>query len=165
MDGHTVRTGKRGGYFLVEWTSQWDPDLGELIGYIPELVRGHRVAIVSSDSGPYPVDETMRAAGWTTPQNISISPIIGLADFPYTPGFDEWYVFDAVPSVLPSHAFVNGWGFTPLADGHSDTEAFWEQVQASQPLHVLGAGTPAMFLVTRDAHLARPAAAWMPLEA
>jgi hypothetical protein len=39
-----------------------------------------------------------------------------------------------------------------LADD-GDVAAFWEQVRLCATLHVLGAGTPRMFVVTRDARL------------
>lgn len=62
---------------------------------------------------------------------------------------DEWYVFDAVPSIVPTLNYVNRYNFSPF-DSCDETESFWEQIRTTQPLHILGAGTPHMFFVTRD---------------
>ncbi|MGC4441950.1 hypothetical protein ABXW85_24100, partial [Streptococcus suis] len=43
---------------------------------------------------------------------------------------------------------VNRFGFAPLPPDKATD--FWAQVETALPLHVLGAGTPTMFLATRD---------------
>ena len=47
-------------------------------------------------------------------------------------------------------SFVNRWGFAPRDESNRESHDFWAQVEKFQPLHVVGAGTPTMFLATRD---------------
>jgi hypothetical protein len=89
------------------------------------------------------------SAGWRLVETISISKEVAQpAELP-TPGFDEWYVFDSIPRVVPMRNHVNQYDFSVLHECGA-AESFWEQVRKTQPLHILGAGTPSMFLVTRD---------------
>jgi hypothetical protein len=140
---------ERYGYWAMQWAAAWDPSLSDLLQVAPELVLGKRVAITSCDSGPYKPSVDELTAGWSYAGTVAISKeIIAAAELP-APGFDEWYVFDVVPSIVPTRNYVNRYSFSTL-DECDMTESFWEQIRITQPLHVLGAGTPHMFFVTRD---------------
>ena len=140
---------ERYGYWAIQWSAAWDPSLADLIKVAPELVLGKRVAITACDSGPYVPSQDEMRMGWSAVKTTAISnEIVRPAELP-APGFDEWYVFDSMPQIIPKRNHVNLYGFSVLGDGH-ETGSFWEQVTSTQPLHVLGAGTPNMFFVTRD---------------
>lgn len=140
---------ERFGYWAIQWSAAWDPSLTDLLRVAPELVLGRRVAITSCDSGPYVPSEDELSAGWSLCETTAISREIAQpAELP-APGFDEWYVFDSTPQVVPMRNHVNQYNFSVL-DECDATELFWEQIRKAQPLHVLGAGTPNMFFVTRD---------------
>lgn len=135
---------------MIQWSYDWDPSLVDLLNAVPEIVLGKRVAITSCDSGPYSPSPEAVTAGWKSDEGVSLSPPVNaIADLP-TPGFDEWYVFDVVPTIYPRQNFVNRYGFSPLAMDNEETKMFWSQIEEAQPVHVLGAGTPNMFFVTRD---------------
>lgn len=139
---------ERSGYWIIQWSEDWDPSLADLLALAPELVVGKQVAIASCDSGPYRPSEKEIADGWQISDGIAVSPLVkATSDLP-VPGFDEWYVFEGVPLIYPKRNFVNTYGFSPLETGADDAESFWEQIEAIQPLHALGAGTPNMFLIT-----------------
>jgi hypothetical protein len=146
-------TGLRYGYSVIQWADDWDPSLTDLMELVPNIVVGCRVAIASCDSGKYRPSATELANGWEVVDGYSFSPkIASVSELPM-PGFDEWYVFEDRPVAFAYKAFVNRFGFSPLAVGDPRAEEFWAQVDAIRPLHVLGAGTPVMFVATRDANL------------
>jgi hypothetical protein len=63
-------------------------------------------------------------------------------------GFDEWYVFDESPNVVPTQNHVNHYDFS-LLDESDVTRSFWKQIKETTPLHVLK-GRSSLFFVTRD---------------
>ncbi|MCC2970676.1 hypothetical protein [Massilia sp. IC2-476] len=146
------RTGERDGYLVIDWSFAWDPSLADLLAVAPELVLGRRVAIVSCDSGAYPPSAAELEAGWCREGDVTLSAGVASIDCLPTPGFDEWYVFDDAPAVFPVRQHVNVFGFSVLAE-NDEARAFWEQVRQCRPRHVLGTGTPHMFVVTRDGGL------------
>lgn len=140
----------RPGYHVIVWSDGFDPSLATLITSFPELVLGHRVAVASCDGGTFQPDLTDMAKGWTVQGTQAISPRVhSISDLP-TPGFDEWYVYDEDPCIEHHASFVNHYSFSPLDEYSECTKVFWKQVERFQPLHVLGAGTPVMFFLTRD---------------
>lgn len=145
-----MRTGYRSGYWVVEWADGFDPSLEDLVPRFPEIVLGHRIAIASCDSGSFAPSPDEIERGWSSHNKVAISPALeNTSDLPM-PGFDEWYVYEHEVPNSPFRAFVNRWGFAPLDEENSETQEFWAQIERASPLHVLGAGTPTMFLVTRD---------------
>lgn len=135
-------------YSVVQWSYDWDPSLVDLLDRMPELVLGRHVAIASCDSGQYKPTEAELGFGWEVLDGIAVSPKIrAVSDLP-TPGFDEWYVYEERPTPYRYRSSVNQFGFAPLPPDQATR--FWAQVEAVQPLHVLGAGTPTLFLATRD---------------
>lgn len=140
--------GHRLEYSVVQWSYEWDPSLTDLLERMPELVLGRHVVIASCDSGPYQPSEAELEAGWEFVDGIAVSPKIAVASELPTPGFDEWYVYEERPVHRSYRSSVNHFGFAPLPPDQA-TE-FWAQVETALPLHVLGAGTPTMFLATRD---------------
>ena len=145
-----LRTGFRSGYWVVEWVDEFDPNLAHLLPRCPDLVCGHRVAIASCDSGPFEPTQAEYAKGWVVRNNVALSSIIVEASELPTPGFDEWYVYAGEAPEEHHRSFVNRWGFAPLDETIPEFHDFWGQVEKFQPLHVVGAGTPTMFLATRD---------------
>lgn len=144
-----MRTGFQSDYWVVEWTEGRDPSLKDLIDRFPEIVVGRYAVIVCSDSGSYRPTDAEIKAGWHGQHGMAISPQISEASQLPMPGFDEWYVYDNFGAIGHCRAFVNHFGFAPLDASNDLTNAFWSQVEACQPLHVLGAGTPTMFFLTR----------------
>jgi len=141
--------GERWGYWALEWSEAWDPSLTDLLQLAPELVVGKQIAITSCDSGPYVPSEEELGAGWSRRETTAISREIEQPTELPAPGFDEWYVYDSAPLDCPKRNHVNRYGFSVFDEG-IETESFWEQIRKSGPLHILGAGTPNMFFVTRD---------------
>lgn len=141
--------GERWGYWAIEWSEAWDPSLADLLQLAPELVIGKEVAITSCDSGPYVPTEEELKSGWSRCDTTAISrEIAELSELP-APGCDEWYVYDSAPLNCPKRTYVNRYGFS-VFDENLESESFWEQIRRAEPLHILGAGTPNMFFVTRD---------------
>jgi hypothetical protein len=88
--------------------------------------------------------------GWSVQGDQAASPPVQAASEIPAVGFDEWYVYDGDVPHEHHKAFVNRLGFSPLDPTCLEANEFWEQVKRFRPLHVLGAGTPTMFLVTRN---------------
>lgn len=140
---------ERFGYWAIQWSTDWSPSLTGLFELVPELVLGKRVAITSCDSGSYSPSEDELRDGWRVVRTIALSREITLtAELPEA-GFDEWYIFDSVPKIVPILNHVNQFDFSVLDESDAN-ESFWEQVSKTQPLHVLGAGASNRFFVTRD---------------
>jgi hypothetical protein len=141
-----THTAEQHGYWVVQWSGNCDPSLEDLLVVAPALVRTKRVAVVACDGGPYTPSADELAAGWSLAGNVAISgEVTDPLDLP-TPGFDEWYVFDAVPGIVPTRVHVNRYNFS-VFDESDEAKSFWEQVVNAQPLHVLGAGTPCSSLL------------------
>jgi hypothetical protein len=145
-----MRTGFKSGYWVVEWADEFDPNLADFVPRLPEIVQGRRVAIAACDSGPFEPTQTEYDMGWLKKNGLAISPVIEVATVLPMPGFDEWYVYDGKVPDVKHECFVNRFGFAPLDAVELETQAFWAQVERLQPLHVIGAGTPCMFFVTKD---------------
>jgi hypothetical protein len=145
-----MRTGVRSGYWVVEWADEFDPNLADFVLRFPEIVRGHRIAIASCDSGSFEPTQAEYAQGWIKKNEMAVSPVVDVVSALPMPGFDEWYVY---PGEVPDEhhrLFVNRYGFAPLDELNSETQDFWDQVETLRPLHVVGAGTPTMFFATQD---------------
>jgi hypothetical protein len=144
-----VKQIQRDGYWAMQWSEDECHSLADLIRLSPELVCGKRVAITSCDSGPYRPSLVEVNAGWSLVGSTGISKEIENPTELPTLGFDEWYVFDAIPHVVPMHSHVNYYNFS-LLDECDATRSFWKQIRETSPLHVLGDGAPNSFVVTRD---------------
>lgn len=153
MTSKTKALGRRAGYSVIQWSDNWDPSLADLLECVPGCVLGRRVAIASCDSGKYPPSAAELANGWEVIEGFAVSPRVASASALPMPGFDEWYVYDKRPSAYAYKTFVNHFGFSPLAIDDPKVSEFWAQVDATRPLHVFGAGTPVMFVVTQDTDL------------
>jgi hypothetical protein len=145
-----MRTGRRSEYWIAEWSDGCDANLADLIPFCPSIVRGQHVAIASYDSGRYTPSKEEVAAGWRTLGDLAVSPKVTSVDSLPMPNFDEWYVYNRNVNLGPHRAFVNRLGFGPLSEQDPETKEFWDQVDLLQPNHVVGAGCPVLFLVTRD---------------
>jgi hypothetical protein len=157
-----MRTGSRSGYWVIEWSDGYDAALEEIISLCPQIVLDQYVAIVSCDSGPYKPTAEELIDGWKTVGDLAVSPRIRIASTLPMPNFDEWYIYDRNIDLGVHRAFVNHGGFAPLNEGDSLTDGFWAQIERLKPDHVVGAGTPTLFLVTRDKEIYRSACALGP---
>lgn len=142
LAGHRLK------YSVVQWSYDWDPSLFDLLERMPELVLGRHVVIASCDSGSYRPSEAELESGWEFVDGFAVSPKIAVASDLPTPGFDEWCLYEERPVRRSYRSSVNHFGFAPLPPDKATD--FWAQVETALPLHVLGAGTPTMFLATRD---------------
>jgi hypothetical protein len=145
-----VNHGEIGEYRIVAWADGFDPSLDDLLPHVAETIVGHRVVIASWDSGQYRPTQEELDQGWSVREEQAVSPMVrDPSDLPAV-GFDEWYIYEGEVPCERHKSFVNRFGFSPLKANCDEFDEFWEQVQRFRPLHVLGAGTPTMFLVTRD---------------
>lgn len=145
-----ITKGRKEEYWVITWADGFDPSLRDLLPFVPEAVLGHRILIASIDSGQFkPTPEELNG-GWSMHGQQAVSPLIRDLSVLTAVGFDEWYVYEGDVPSQNHKAFVNRYGFSPLDPSCVEADEFWEQVTRFRPLHVLGAGTPTMFLVTRD---------------
>ena len=164
------------------WLEAHGPSLSELVGAVPDLVRGHRVVVTAIDSGPFqPTDDELKA-GWSLAGNLARSPLMDdPAELP-TEGFDEWYVDIQWPVAFVPLVFVNFGDFSLVVPGdvvsnlyptwdRKAAEAardqilerqgqFWQQLAGLAPRTYLGQGDR-LICVTRDASVFRQAATWV----
>jgi hypothetical protein len=154
-----VRTGYRAGYWIMERDDGTDACMGDLVQHCAQSLVGRYVVIASCDSGSYTPTDDELTAGWRQVGALAISPKVETVSRLPTPGFDEWYVYDRNDEPAPHLNFVNRWGFSVLNSDDEHTAAFWDQITRLAPLHVLGAGCPTLFLVTRDEVLFKAIAA------
>lgn len=145
-----MRTGHKFGYWVVEWSDDFDQSLWDFVSQFPEIVLGKRVAITSFDSGSVAPSQDEYAKGWEKRGDVAISPVVKNVEDVPSAGFDEWYVYPSDVSNAPTQSFVNHWGFAPLDESNAQIESFWTQVVSCQPLHVIGEGAPTMFFATKD---------------
>ena len=145
-----INKGTKAGYWVIAWADGFDPSLDDLLPHLPETVVGRRILIASFDSGQFVPTQGELDSGWSLQGNQAVSPPVQSASDLPAVGFDEWYVYEGDVPREHHKAFVNRLGFSPLDPACMEANQFWEQVKRFQPLHVLGAGTPTMFLVTRD---------------
>ncbi|MFZ6713095.1 hypothetical protein [Undibacterium sp. TC9W] len=149
------KTHYRHGYHIIVWTDIFDPSLTTLIQRCPELVLGRQVAIAACDGGSYQPDQAKMARDWVVHNTLAVSPRVqDIADLP-TPGFDEWYVYEAEPPREQHAVSVNHFGFSVFDEQSEQARVFWSQVESFQPLHVLGAGAGSMFVLSRDEQIHR----------
>lgn len=158
-----MRTGYRSGYWVVQWADGFDPNLSDLMDHLPEIVRGHRVAVASCDSGSFEPTPVEYAKGWTKRNEVAVSPKVDLVSELPMPGFDEWYVYTDEPPGERHRSFVNRWGFSPWDESNEEAQVFWTQLEQLRPLHVIGAGTT-MFLATQDETIFRKASSTYQLD-
>ncbi|MFZ6642318.1 hypothetical protein ACO0LL_21525 [Undibacterium sp. TC4M20W] len=150
-----TQTHYRHGCHIFVWTGIADPSLATLIQSCPELVLGRQVTIAACDGGPYQPDQEEMARGWVVHNTLAVSPHVqDIADLP-TPGFDEWYVYEAEPPREQHAVSVNHFEFSVLDEQSEQARVFWSQVESFQPLHVLGAGAGFMFVLSRDEQIHR----------
>jgi len=145
-----ITKGRQAEYWAIAWTDGFDPSLDDLLPHVPEAVIGRRVLIASFDSGQFKPTQEELDDGWSMQGQQAVSPLIQAVSILPAVGFDEWYVYEGDVPRDSHKAFVNRLGFSPLDPDCVEANDFWEQVTRLRPLHVLGAGTPTMFLVTRD---------------
>ncbi|MCD5971816.1 hypothetical protein [Pseudomonas quasicaspiana] len=145
-----LHTGAHAGYSTLNWDNGCDVNLGDVISQLPQLVLGHHVAIAWSDSGAYNLSTAEVTSGWQCVGDLVISPMIeDVAQLP-TPGFDEWYVFERLPSRARLSRFNRAIAFQPFGESNEVVE-FWSQIEDLQPTHALLGACPSLLLITRDA--------------
>ncbi len=151
-----VTTGAHGEY---EWLTTRRENIRTLLRACPEVVLGKYVAITSFDSGPLPLNEDEKSAGWESRRGVAYSPKIqSVKKLPFE-NYDEWYVFSSAfelgqvtsTNVLKTPlrpgeiaAFVNYGGFRVHAPDvpvmQETIDLFWGQLESIHPESYLADG-------------------------
>src|SRR5437870_1221201 len=101
-----MEEGTRGDYQWFQIANRADR-LSQLVKDVPNLIKGHYVAVTSMDSGPHVPTEEERARGWTTAGDVAYSPLIESFEDIWSENWDEWWVFNK-PTVLSApEVFIN----------------------------------------------------------
>jgi hypothetical protein len=158
-----MRTGSHGDYSWMEWEPGY---LRDLLWACPQIVRGRYLAVTSFDSGPRPLLDEERQAGWISDGGIAFSPPITDVGQLALGEYDEWYVFDEPVWFPPIEVFINYCGFSLRFPQDLDKELaaelramqdrFWSQLEGLRPESYLGEGDRLVF-VTRSRDLAEAA--------
>ncbi|MCX6951701.1 MAG: hypothetical protein NTV51_05905 [Verrucomicrobia bacterium] len=145
-----MRHAERDGYRLFDWQPREGVTIRQLWQSCPELVVGRYLVNASYDSGSLTLSDVQKDGGWRMIKDFAHSARIeDPAEIPHDQ-FDEWLIFDAPTVVSDFETMVNQGGFTPLDfDWEEKRAAYWSQILALRPLHVLGENDGA-YVVTRD---------------
>lgn len=171
-----IITGTHGGYY---WLTDSDQYIGTLVRICADAVLGRYLAVTSIDSGSAWLTDRQQASKWQLRSGIAYSPrLADVEDLFYqrdgaeSPGYDEWYVFDAPPTdlgevirenpFLEANAprpgrlmvFVNYVGFS-LHDSAWDSVSamFWRQMEWIQPAAYIADGSDYLTFVCKDRQL------------
>ncbi len=148
-----MQKGQHNNYF---WFQSFDDELS-LDWFLREFndwLLEKFVCVTAFDSGPFALSIEEKQAGWTSFQDISISPEMHQKTIIPTAGFDEWYVFSKRPKAFQlSDVFVNYSGFL-LDEELAVGEAFWQNIALHQPEIYLADGE-GLTIVTANEHLKR----------
>src|SRR6516165_1024949 len=101
-----------GGRLAGEWCNfRWfqasDLSLGALVEAVPELVHDRLVVVTSFDSGPLRLTLDDVASGWQQSGFLAISPKSPSPSSLPLGEWDEWYVFEEMPSARSPEVFIN----------------------------------------------------------
>ncbi len=115
-------------------------------------IIGKFVYITSLDSEPITLSEDEKIEGWTTANDIAISPAITDKITIPTADFCEWYIFDTDTVKLKvKQKFVNFFD-NDLAEDSIEVKDFWETIERSQPIIYISEGNR-LTIVTSDKEL------------
>jgi hypothetical protein len=96
----TLRTGTHGEYFWL--TSTFDDFSGTLVKLCSEIFIGRHMVVTAIDSGTPWLTDRQKVAGWEERRGIVYSPLLSSTDDIFfqrdgyeSPGYDEWYLFQA----------------------------------------------------------------------
>jgi hypothetical protein len=176
--GQTLRTGTYGEYSWL--TSSYEDYSGTLVKLCPEIFVGRYMAVTATESGiPWPTDR-QKAVGWEERRGIVYSPLLSSTDDIFyqrdghnTPGYDEWYLFQAAvdlgeqqdgnpfeETTAPRPGRPMRFVGTPAAMVRGvDPEfeilrrLFWEQIGWIQPESHVADGQNCLTFVTRNREL------------
>ena len=142
-------TGLHGEY---EWLTTRRDGLDALLRACPQVVIGKYIAITSFDSGPLPLNEIEKNAGWESRKGAGYSPKVQTVETLPFEEYNEWYVLqspfdlgqisqtDVLKYPLPSGeiaVFVNYGGFRlhmPDVPAMQDLiKLFWRQLDSINP--------------------------------
>jgi len=139
-----------GGRLTGEWCNfHWfqasDLSLGALVEAVPELVRDRFVVVTSFDSGPLRLTLDDIASGWQQSGSLAISPQSPSPSSLPLGEWDEWFVFEEMPSVRSPEVFINYGGFSlrPYLENEwqqAALERFWGQLAEWWPESYLAEG-------------------------
>jgi hypothetical protein len=172
-----ISTGTHGEY---SWLASTEHYMVDLVRLCPDIVVGRYLVVTEIDSGTPWLTETQQARKWRLQGGMAYSPRIATVEELFyqrdgldTPGFDEWYVFDAPRELgeillgnpsLPENApkpgrlltFVGWLSFMPDSSdpgSHSPSEMFWRQMEWIRPDVYVSDGDKALNLVCRSREL------------
>jgi hypothetical protein len=149
-----TRTRLSGEWCSFRWFQASDLSLGSLLSAVPQLVRDRSVVISSCDSAPLSLPADLIEIGWRQAANLAVSPLSPDPRALPRGGFDEWYLFEDVPSVRSLEVFVNFATFSLCPDPGNEwqlaaVERFWGQVAEWWPESYLADGAQ-LICVTRS---------------
>jgi hypothetical protein len=139
-----------GGRLAGEWCNfRWfqasDLSLGALVEAVPELVHDRLVVVTSFDSGPLRLTLDDVASGWQQSGFLAISPKSPSPSSLPLGEWDEWYVFEEMPSARSPEVFINYGEFSLRPDPGNEwqqaaLERFWGQLAEWLPESYLAEG-------------------------
>ena len=182
MDGTEAadfHVGQRGEYHWL--TAGDDVYMGTIVSRCPEIVMGRYLAVTSIDSGEPWLTERQVQAGWQCRSGIvysravqSLDELFYQRDGSDSPGFDEWYVFEKVATllgvILTGNPFVESNMPGPerimrfvsqisyridrvKATQEQHDQWFWEQIERIHPESYIADGWDCLTFVTRNPEL------------
>jgi hypothetical protein len=143
----SISVGTRGDY---EWLVS-SHTLDDLLWTCPQVVLGRRIAVTSCDSGPLPLNDVEKAAGWESRNDIAYIPTVTTVDGLPHDQYDEWCVFEKPPDhlgrlvppetnifeVAPCkrevHVFVSFGGRVLTPEMKDLAALFWQQLDWIRP--------------------------------
>ncbi|WLD13630.1 hypothetical protein [Planctellipticum variicoloris] len=127
--------------------------------FVNEVFAGQRLGIATFDSGNIQPTPEELALGWHVVDRVMLSPPLSAGLEIPCDCYDEWYVFERLPSSLPAlERFVGIGGFNladprQLAESFEPTwersgldwlypvqKCFWKQMDDIQPMAYIGSG-------------------------
>lgn len=154
-DKSDTRTGQIAGW---RWAEYWSDEVtaAEIIFDLRRHFTGMRAVCSAWDSGMLRL-KGPEWSGWTTVDGYAVSPLIDdrLTDsWPQSScGHDEWYFFDAVPTLTKIHAFSKWLGMSISTSvqltGVPSGFDLREQLERINPMFVVGEGDR-VFILAKD---------------
>ncbi|MGA2218276.1 MAG: hypothetical protein ABSG51_09330 [Terracidiphilus sp.] len=96
VSNERIHTGSNGKY---SWLVTED-SLSDILRVYPDVVVGKQLVVTSFDSGPLPLSDEEKAAGWESRGGIAYSPrVVSVNGLPHDDSYDEWYVFNDAPDL------------------------------------------------------------------
>jgi hypothetical protein len=174
----SIKTGSHPPFRWLTSTAQY---MENIVHLCPEMLVERHLVVTSIDSGDPWLTEKQKAAGWELRSGLVYSPRLATTDDLFFqrdglgyPGFDEWYLFDAVAADLGEAIKGNPFeqahtprpgrlmvfvGYPSLAlhdppeSKNVIVEMFWRQLEWVKPESFIADGRDCLTFVTRNTGL------------